>query len=77
MYLFARKEGGARLKKRKIAASWNRYIRKIQKRLNRREQREEEWLDINRHNDKRRYRMRSRAFKFFERKVASYEKAEV
>lgn len=52
------------MKIRKIAASWNRYIRKGQKRLDRRRQRENVWLGINRHNDKRRDRMRSRAFKF-------------
>ena len=52
------------MKKRKIAASWNRHIRKIQKRLNRRGQRENGWLGINRDNVKWRARMRSRAFKF-------------
>ena len=57
------------MKKRKIAASWNRYIRKIQQRLNRRQQRENEWLDINRDNVKRRERMRSKAFKFHCMKV--------
>ena len=57
------------MKKRKIAASWNRYIRKIQQRLNRRQQRENEWLDIDRDKVKRRERMRSRAFKFHYMKV--------
>ena len=52
------------MKKRKIAASWNRHIRKIQQRLNRRQQRENGWLGINRDNVKRRNRMRSKAFKF-------------
>lgn len=61
------------MKKRKYNAGWHTFICKIQKRINRRRQRENDWVGIDVHaNINNRERMRLRVFDLVDKRAKTY-----